>query len=292
MVDAPGESDYETPTIRVDYGSMLTPDSVYDYDLTTAELTLLKRSPVLDDPDFGPYRPEAYVQERGWATAPDGTRIPLSIVRRADVALDGSAPAVLYGYGSYEHSIDPGFAISRLSLLDRGIVYAIAHVRGGGELGRSWYEQGKTLTKINTFTDFIACADFLIDHGYTSADRLAARGASAGGLLMGAVANLAPEKFRAIHAGVPFVDALTTILDPDLPLTVIEWEEWGDPLHDPEAYRYLKSYTPYENLRPVAVSGHPGDHEPERHPGLLRRAGEVGGRVAARCRTRRRDSCC
>ena len=251
VVDAPGESDYETPTIRVDYGSMLTPDSVYDYDLTTAELTLLKRSPVLDDPGFGPYRPEAYVQERGWATAPDGTRIPLSIVRRADVALDGSAPAVLYGYGSYEHSIDPGFAISRLSLLDRGIVYAIAHVRGGGELGRNWYEQGKTLTKINTFTDFIACADFLIDHGYTSADRLAARGASAGGLLMGAVANLAPEKFRAIHAGVPFVDALTTILDPDLPLTVIEWEEWGDPLHDPEVYRYLKSYTPYENLRPV-----------------------------------------
>ena len=252
VVDAPGESDYETPTIRVDYGSMLTPDSVYDYDLTTAELTLLKRSPVLDDPGFGPYRPEAYVQERGWATAPDGTRIPLSIVRRADVALDGSAPAVLYGYGSYEHSIDPGFAISRLSLLDRGIVYAIAHVRGGGELGRNWYEQGKTLTKINTFTDFIACADFLIDHGYTSADRLAARGASAGGLLMGAIANLAPEKFRAIHAGVPFVDALTTILDPDLPLTVIEWEEWGDPLHDPEAYHYVKSYTPYENLRPVA----------------------------------------
>jgi oligopeptidase B len=231
---------------------MLTPDSVYDYDLTTAELTLLKRSPVLDDPTFGPYRPDAYVQERGWASAPDGTRIPLSIVRRSDVLLDGSAPAVLYGYGSYEHSIDPGFAISRLSLLDRGIVYAIAHVRGGGELGRNWYEQGKTLTKINTFTDFIACADFLIDHGYTSADRLAARGASAGGLLMGAIANLAPEKFRAIHAGVPFVDALTTILDPDLPLTVIEWEEWGDPLHDPAAYHYVKSYTPYENLRPVA----------------------------------------
>ena len=195
VVDAPGESDYQTPTIRVDYGSMITPDSVYDYDLTTAELTLLKRSPVLDDPTFGPYRPGAYVQERGWASAPDGTRIPLSIVRRSDVVLDGSAPAVLYGYGSYEHSIDPGFAISRLSLLDRGIVYAIAHVRGGGELGRNWYEQGKTLTKINTFTDFIACADFLIDHGYTSADRLAARGASAGGLLMGAIANLAPEKF-------------------------------------------------------------------------------------------------
>ena len=174
--------------------------------------------------------------------------MPLSIVRRADVALDGRAPAVLYGYGSYEASMDPGFAISRLSLLDRGIVYAIAHVRGGGELGRSWYEQGKTLTKINTFTDFIACADFLVEHGYTSYDRLAARGGSAGGLLMGAVANLAPERFGAIHASVPFVDPLTSILDPDLPLTVVEWEEWGDPLHDPEVYAYLKSYSPYENV--------------------------------------------
>jgi oligopeptidase B len=174
--------------------------------------------------------------------------VPLSIVRRADVALDGTAPALLYGYGSYELSIDPSFSLARLSLLDRGVVYAIAHVRGGGELGRRWYEDGKTTTKQNTFTDFVACADFLLEHGYTSADRLAARGASAGGLLMGAVANLAPEKFRAIHAGVPFVDALTTILDPELPLTVIEWDEWGDPLHDPEVYAYMKSYSPYENV--------------------------------------------
>jgi oligopeptidase B len=155
---------------------------------------------------------------------------------------------MLYGYGSYEASMDPGFSISRLSLLDRGIVYAIAHVRGGGELGRTWYEQGKTLRKINTFTDFVACADFLIAHGYTSADRLAARGGSAGGLLMGAVANLAPDRFRAIHASVPFVDPLTSILDPELPLTVVEWEEWGDPLHDPEIYAYMKSYSPYENV--------------------------------------------
>jgi oligopeptidase B len=144
--------------------------------------------------------------------------------------------------------MDPSFSVPRLSLLDRGFVYAIAHVRGGGELGRSWYEQGKTLTKRNTFTDFVSCAEFLIDQGYTSPDRLAARGGSAGGLLMGAVANLAPTTFRAIHADVPFVDALTTILDPDLPLTVIEWEEWGDPLHDPDVYAYMKSYSPYENV--------------------------------------------
>jgi oligopeptidase B len=248
VVDAPGESEYDTPTIRLAYTSMLTPESIYDYDLATGDLRLLKRTPVLEEKTFGPYRPESYVQERGWATAPDGTRVPLSIARRADLVLDGRAPAVLYGYGSYEASMDPGFAISRLSLLDRGIVYAIAHVRGGGELGRSWYEQGKALTKINTFTDFIACADFLVEHGYTRNDRLAARGGSAGGLLMGAVANLAPERFGAIHAAVPFVDPLTSILDPELPLTVVEWEEWGDPLHDPEVYAYLKSYSPYENV--------------------------------------------
>ena len=251
VVHAPGESEYETPTIRIAYASMLTPDSIYDYHLATGELTLLKRTPVLDDPRFGAYQPENYVQERGWATAGDGTRVPLSIVRKADLPLDGSAPALLYGYGAYEASMDPSFAVPRLSLLDRGIVYAIAHVRGGGELGRTWYEQGKTLNKKNTFTDFIACADYLVEHGYTSVDRLAARGGSAGGLLMGAVANLAPEKFHAIHAAVPFVDALTTILNPDLPLTVIEWEEWGDPLHDPEVYAYMKSYAPYENVRSI-----------------------------------------
>ena len=251
VVYAPGESEFETATIRVGYASLLTPDSIYDYHLTTRELILLKRTPVLDDPRFGSYQPDNYIQERGWATAADGTQVPLSIVRRADIPLDGSAPALLYGYGSYEASMDPGFAVSRLSLLDRGIVYAIAHVRGGGELGRTWYEQGKQLAKMNTFTDFIACAEYLVERGYTTPERLAARGASAGGLLMGAVANLAPERFRAIHAGVPFVDALTTILNPELPLTVIEWDEWGDPLHDPEVYAYMKSYTPYENVRSV-----------------------------------------
>ena len=247
-VEASGDSEYDTPTIRLGYGSMLTPESVYDYDLATGELVLLKRTPVLPDPTFGPYDPDRYIQERGWARAADGTAVPLSIVRRADVPLDGSAPAVLYGYGSYELPMDPSFSIFRLSLLDRGIVYAIAHVRGGGELGRGWYEQGKMLSKINTFTDFVACADYLVESGYTARDRLAARGGSAGGLLMGAVANLAPERFRAIHASVPFVDPLTSILDPDLPLTVVEWEEWGDPLHDADVYAYMKSYSPYENV--------------------------------------------
>jgi oligopeptidase B len=250
-VGSPAGPDYVTSRIRLSYGSLLTPESIYDYDLGSGDLTLLKQTPVLDDPNGNAYDPSNYLQERAWATAADGTQIPLSIVRRADVALDGQAPALIYGYGSYEISIDPGFAISRLSLLDRGVVFAIAHVRGGGELGRSWYERGKTLTKMNTFTDFVACARFLIDAQYTAADRLAARGGSAGGLLMGAVANLAPETFTAIHAAVPFVDALTTILDPELPLTVIEWEEWGDPLHDSDVYEYMRAYTPYENLRPT-----------------------------------------
>ena len=250
-VDSPGGPNYATDTVRLAFSSMLTPESVYDYRLDTGERRLLKQAPVLPDPAGRPYDPDAYRQERTWARAADGTAVPISVVRRADVPLDGSAPLVLYGYGSYEISIDPTFAISRLSLLDRGVVYAIAHVRGGGELGRRWYEAGKTLAKKNTFTDFVACADHLVAAGYTSHDRLAARGGSAGGLLMGAVANLAPEKFRAIHAAVPFVDALTTILDPDLPLTVTEWEEWGDPLHDPGVYEYMRSYTPYENLRGV-----------------------------------------
>jgi oligopeptidase B len=247
-VGSSGSPDYDSPTVRLSYSSMLTPASTYDYHLGSGELTLLKRRAVLDDPTYGPYEANDYVQERGWATAEDGTRVPLSIVRRADLPLDGTAPALLYGYGSYEIPMDPYFSVATLSLLARGFVYAVAHVRGGGELGRSWYEQGKLLSKRNTFTDFVSCADYLVEHGYTSRDRLAARGGSAGGLLMGAVANAAPERFRAIHADVPFVDALTTILDPELPLTVIEWEEWGDPLHDAEVYAYMKAYSPYENV--------------------------------------------
>ncbi|MFC7621838.1 S9 family peptidase [Microlunatus sp. GCM10028923] len=250
-VDHVAGRDYDSSTVRYAFTSLVTPDSVVDLDVPTGTRTVRKRTEVLDHPEHGPYRSEDFVQVREWATAADGTKIPISIVHKAGLELDGSAPGLIYGYGSYEISIDPTFRISQLSLLERGFVYAIAHIRGGGELGRAWYENGKELTKKNTFSDFVACAEHLIARGYTSADRLAARGGSAGGLLMGAVANLAPETFRAIHAAVPFVDALTTILDPELPLTVTEWEEWGDPLHDPEVYAYMKAYSPYENLREV-----------------------------------------
>ncbi len=246
---SPGANpEYRARSYRLGYGSLITPDSVYDCDTETGELTLLRRRPVLPLPGGAEYDPAEYEQHRLWATAPDGTRVPISLVCRAGTPRDGQAPFVLYGYGSYEISIDPGFSIPRLSLLDRGFGYAIAHIRGGGELGRRWYDDGKMLHKINTFTDFVACARHLAGEGWTSPRRLVARGGSAGGLLVGAALNLAPDAFGAAVAQVPFVDALTSILDPSLPLTVTEWEEWGDPLHDPEVYRYMKSYSPYENI--------------------------------------------
>jgi oligopeptidase B len=238
-----GNAEWDPPLIRVGVGSFVTPSSVYDYDPSTRQLLLRKQAPVL-----GGYDPDEYEQHRSWAVADDGTRVPVSIVCRKDTPRDGTAPALIYGYGSYEASMDPGFSVMRLSLLDRGFVFAIAHVRGGGELGRHWYDDGKQLHKKNTFTDFVAAARHLVDEGWTSPERLVAEGGSAGGLLMGAVANLAPDAFAGIVAAVPFVDALTTILDPSLPLTVIEWDEWGNPLDDPEVYAYMKSYTPYENV--------------------------------------------
>jgi oligopeptidase B len=221
----------------------VTPRTISDYDVATGELTLLKRQPVL-----GGYDPTAYEQRREWATAPDGTKVPISLVYRRGTEPDGTAPGMLYGYGAYEITYDPYFSVARLSMLDRGFVYAMAHVRGGGEMGRRWYDDGKMDRKVNTFTDFIACADHLVETGWVAPDRLVAEGGSAGGLLIGAVVNMAPDRFRAVHAAVPFVDALTTILDPSLPLTVPEWEEWGNPLHDHEVYRYMRSYTPYENI--------------------------------------------
>ena len=246
---SPGANpEYTASSYRLGYGSLVTPDSVYDCDIETGELTLLRRRPVLPLPGGAEYDPADYEQHRLWATAPDGTRVPISLVCRAGTPRDGYAPFVLYGYGSYEISVDPGFSIPRLSLLDRGFGYAIAHIRGGGELGRRWYDDGKMLHKTNTFTDFVACARHLADEGWTSPRRLVSRGGSAGGLLVGAALNLAPDAFGAVVAQVPFVDALTSILDPSLPLTVTEWEEWGDPLHDPEVYRYMKSYSPYENI--------------------------------------------
>lgn len=236
-------AEWNPPFLRIGLTSFITPPSVYDYDLATGDLLLRRQVPVL-----GGYDPAEYRQQRTWAKADDGTAVPISLVYRADVARDGSAPLLLYGYGAYEASMDPGFSVSRLSLLDRGFVYAVAHVRGGGELGRHWYEDGKLFAKRNTFTDFIACARHVVETGWTSRQRLVAEGGSAGGLLMGAVANLAPDAFEGIIAEVPFVDTLTSILDPSLPLTVIEWDEWGNPLRDAEMYAYMKSYSPYENV--------------------------------------------
>ncbi|MFI5732789.1 S9 family peptidase [Kribbella sp. NPDC051587] len=241
---SPGRNDEWNDTrYRFGYTSLVTPGTTYDVDVATGERRLLKQQPVLGGVDLS-----AYTQYREWATAPDGTKVPVSMVARKNVAKDGNAPVVLYGYGSYESSMDPWFSIPRLSMLDRGVVFAIAHIRGGGELGRHWYDNGKTLTKRNTFTDFIAAAEHLVEAGWTRPERIVAQGGSAGGLLMGAVANLAPQAFGGIVAEVPFVDALTTILDPSLPLTVIEWEEWGNPLQDAEVYAYMKSYSPYENV--------------------------------------------
>jgi len=262
--------EYDSTTLRYEYTSLVTPRSVFDLDLETGQLELRKRQPVLGDFD-----PNRYTTERRWARAEDGTRVPISLVYRTDlVAAGAGAPCLLYGYGSYEASMDPTFSSLRLSLLDRGFVFAIAHVRGGGEMGRRWYEDGKFLSKPNTFSDFVACARTLVDEGWTSPDRLVARGGSAGGLLMGAVANLAPDLFRAIVAEVPFVDCLTTILDDTLPLTVLEWEEWGNPVEDPEVYAVMKAYSPYDNVRSVDQDG-----KAVRYPDILATGGLSDPRV-------------
>jgi oligopeptidase B len=228
--------------LRFQYESFITPRSVFDYDLRTGEQILRKQQPVL-----GGYDPTQYASERLLARAPDGTTIPLSVVYRRDTPRDGSAPLLLYGYGSYGISVPVNFTSNRLSLLDRGIIYAIAHVRGGGELGKPWHDAGRMHKKRNTFADFIACAERLIALRYTSTDRLIIEGGSAGGLLMGAAANMRPDLFRIVISHVPFVDVLNTMLDASLPLTVGEYEEWGDPrkTHD---YFYMKSYCPYTNL--------------------------------------------
>ncbi len=238
-------AEFDAEVLRFSYTSLVTPGTVYDEHLVTGERTLLKTTEVL-----GGHDPADYETGRLWATAADGARVPVSYVHRAGVPHDGTAPCLLDGYGSYEACIDPGFSSLRLSLLDRGVVFAIAHVRGGGELGRPWYEDGKLLAKRNTFDDFVAVAEHLVAERFTAPDRLVARGGSAGGLLMGAVANQRPDLFRAIVAEVPFVDCLTTILDDALPLTVTEWEEWGNPVEDPEVYAYMKRYSPYDNVMP------------------------------------------
>nr|XP_009773549.1 PREDICTED: prolyl endopeptidase-like isoform X2 [Nicotiana sylvestris] len=240
----PLESEFESSVLRFSYSSMRTPLSVYDYDMDTGVSVLKKIETVL-----GGFDASNYVTERQWATASDGVQIPISIIYRKNlVKLDGSDPLLLYGYGSYEICIDPTFKASRLSLLDRGFIYAIAHIRGGGEMGRQWYENGKLLKKKNTFTDFIACAEYLIDKKYCSKEKLCINGRSAGGLLIGAVVNMQPDLFKAAVAGVPFVDVVTTMLDPTIPLTTSEWEEWGDPRKE-EFYSYIKSYSPVDNVK-------------------------------------------
>ena len=232
----------ETTVLRFGYSSLSTPESDYDYDMVARERTLLKREDVL-----GGFDPDHYRTHQLSATAVDGVQVPISLVSHIDTPLDGSAPLLLYGYGAYGISMDADFRSPRLSLLDRGFVFAIAHIRGGQELGRQWYDTGKLLQKKNTFTDFIACAEHLVAGRYTSPARLFAMGGSAGGLLMGAVCNIRPDLFHGIVAQVPFVDVLTTMLDDTIPLTTGEYDEWGNP-HDPTYYEYIKSYSPYDNV--------------------------------------------
>lgn len=233
--------DPDWPQLRYSYTSMVTPATVIDLDLDTGERHVRKVQPVL-----GGYDPDDYVSRRLWSTAADGSRVPISLVHRRDRQAGG--PALMYGYGSYEISIDPGFSPARLSLLDRGWAFAIAHVRGGGEMGRRWYDDGKLAVKVNSFDDFIACGRTLLAEGIAGEGKLAIRGGSAGGLLVGAALNRAPELWGAVVAEVPFVDALNTILDPSLPLTVTEWEEWGNPIDTEEIFAAMEGYTPYENI--------------------------------------------
>ncbi len=254
--------EFNTHTLRFSYTSLVTPNSVFDYNLDTQLRELKKETPVL-----GGYDRTQYVSKRIQAQAPDGTPIPLSLVYKKGLEQNGANPLLLTGYGSYGVSYPDSFSSTRLSLLDRGVVLAIAHIRGGAEMGRKWYEDGKLLHKKNTFTDFIACAEHLIKEKWTSPEHLGISGGSAGGLLMGAVVNLRPDLFKAVVAQVPFVDVVTTILDPSLPLSVMEWEEWGNP-NDKIYYDYMKSYSPYDNV------------EAKDYPALLITAGLNDPRVS------------
>jgi oligopeptidase B len=235
----------DTDWLRYTYTSMTTPATVYELNTKTGERKLMKRDPVIG------YDPEKYTTERLWATARDGTKVPVSVVYKKRFRKDGTAAMLQYAYGSYGSSTDPGFNLPAVSLLDRGMVYVLAHIRGGQEMGRKWYDDGKLFNKKNTFTDFIDVTDFLVKEGYASKDRVAAYGGSAGGLLMGAIANMAPDKYRVILSQVPFVDVVTTMLDPSIPLTTNEYDEWGNP-EKADAYAYMLSYSPYDNLKAQA----------------------------------------
>ncbi|MDH4223221.1 MAG: S9 family peptidase, partial [candidate division Zixibacteria bacterium] len=254
--------DFNTNILRFTYTSLLTPESVFDYNMDNRTRELKKQSEVL-----GGYDPSLYQSERIFARAKDGTAVPISLVFKKGITKEGNNPLLLDGYGSYGISSEPYFSSNRLSLLNRGFIYAIAHVRGGGEMGRYWYEDGKLLKKRNTFTDFIACAEYLIAEKYTSSDKLVATGGSAGGLLMGAITNMRPDLFKIVIAEVPFVDVVNTMMDPTIPLTVTEYEEWGNP-HNKEYYDYIRSYSPYDNV------------ETRDYPNLLISAGLNDPRVA------------
>jgi oligopeptidase B len=238
-------SEHDTPWLRYGYTSMTTPETIYELNTDTGERRQLKQQPVIG------YDPSKYTTERLWATARDGTKIPVSLVYKKGFEKNGKAALLQYAYGSYGHSTDPTFSSTNVSLLDRGVVYAIAHIRGGQEMGRKWYDDGKLFNKKNTFTDFIDVTDFLVKEGYAAKDRVAAYGGSAGGLLMGAVANMAPDRYRVILSQVPFVDVVTTMLDPSIPLTTVEYDEWGNP-EKQDYYDYMLSYSPYDNLKPQA----------------------------------------
>lgn len=239
----PGNAEFESKTVRFSYASMITPNSTFEYDLETRERTLLKQQEVL-----GGYEKGEYETERVWVAARDGVKVPVSIVRKKGVKLDGKAPMLLYAYGSYGYSIPPYFSSIRLSLLDRGMIYGIAHIRGGGVLGENWRQAGRMFEKLNTFNDFIDCGKWLIENNYTLADRLVIQGGSAGGMLMGGVVNMSPETFRAAIVQVPFVDVINTMMDETLPLTTEEWIEWGNP-NEKKAFDYMIRYSPYDNVR-------------------------------------------
>jgi oligopeptidase B len=261
-LDMVGGFEFETTVMRFAYSSMTTPSEVYDYDMATRQRTLRKRQEIPSGHD-----PAAYVTTRITAVAHDGAEVPVSILHRRDLVRDGRAPLLLYGYGSYGMAMPASFSANRLSLVDRGFVYAIAHIRGGSDKGWSWYLDGKREKKTNTFDDFIAAGRALVDAGYSSAGRIVGHGGSAGGMLMGAVANRAPDLFAGIIAEVPFVDVLATMLDDKLPLTPPEWPEWGNPITDPEAFRYIRSYSPYDNVTAQA------------YPAILAMAGLTDPRV-------------
>jgi oligopeptidase B len=235
--------DFDTEILRYGYQSMATPSSIIDFNMRTKEKTVLKEQEVLG----GKFDKNNYIEERIWATATDGTKVPMSMVYRKGIELNGKNPFLLYAYGSYGMTMDPYFSTTRLSLLDRGFIYAIAHVRGGEDLGRNWYEDGKLLKKKNTFTDFIDCSKYVIEQKYTSPEHLYAEGGSAGGLLMGAIINMNPELYNGVIAQVPFVDVVTTMLDETIPLTTGEYDEWGNP-NKKKYYNYMLSYSPYDNV--------------------------------------------